>query len=175
MPATRSPGGWLLLGWSILLGAALWLPAAAQTAPSKPDTVIRGLIPEVISLRSPADGQIDFAITPQNYPPATFPARYLAPLKSFAVLSSSPKPWTVQMEIVANADTRGRVPDLKNVSYRINGGGWLPVVATPQVVLSGTSPTLGWQPITLEFVLDLQGGELDEESFNVRFTATVLP
>lgn len=161
--------------WSTLLGVTLLPLASAQTAPTQPDTVIRGLIPQVVSLRSPADGRIDFAITPQNYPPAAFPARYLAPPKSFAVLSSSPKPWTVQMEIVPNADTRDRAPDLKNLSYRINGGGWLPVVATPQVVLSGTSPTLGWEPITLEFALDLRGGELGEESFSVRFTATLLP
>lgn len=174
MRRARHLAGWLLAGWP-LLGTALLPPASAQTAPSKPDTVIRGLIPEVISLRSPADGQIDFAITPRNYPPTTFPARYLAPPRSFAVLSSSSKPWTVQMETLPNLGPQGRVPDLRSLSYRINGGGWLPVAATPQVIMSGTSPTLGWQPITLEFALDLQGGELGVESFNVRFTATLLP
>ncbi len=174
-PAGRLLGAVLYAGLSY---AGLGSGALAQSTPTKPDTVIRSLVPAVISLQSPAQGSIDFDITALNYPPAAFPARYFAAAQTFAVLSSSDKPWTVQMQVTPSADPSPlprALPDLKGLFYRLNGGSWLPVVATPQVVLSGVAATLGWQPLKLEFALDLQGGEIDQESFAVRFTATLLP
>ncbi|WP_161880681.1 hypothetical protein [Deinococcus alpinitundrae] len=178
MKSTRRVSG------RLRLGAALWLCAGAcsgvlaQSAPAQPDTVIRSLIPAVISLQSPAQASIDFDITALNYPPATFPARYFSAAQTFAVLSSSGKPWTVQMQVTPSAGPSPlprALPDLKGLFYRLNGGSWLPVAATPQVVLSGVAATLGWQPLKLEFALDLQGSEISQESFEVRFTATLLP
>ena len=166
-------------GWRRAL--AVWYPlllapaALAQLAPSTPDMVIRSLIPDVIALRSPKAASIDFPITPLNYPPPSFPFRYTSAAQTFAVLSSGTRPWTVQLEVQPRAGGAGRLPDLKHLSYRLNGGGWLPVTATPQVVLSGVSATLGWQPLTIEFALEVQAGDFGAAAFEVRFTATVLP
>ena len=109
----------------MLLGVALSGGVLAQSTPVKPDTVIRSLVPAVISLQSPAQGSIDFDITPLNYPPTTFPARYFSAAQTFAVLSSSDKPWTVQMQVTPSAEpsaTPRPLPTIQGLFYRLNGG-----------------------------------------------------
>ncbi|MBB6015415.1 hypothetical protein [Deinococcus radiopugnans] len=144
-------------------------------APSQTDATVRPLIPDVISLRRPNTAVI-FDINAGNYPPTTFPARYLAPVQAFGVFSNAAKPWTVQMEVHSQPDTQGRALPSKQMHYRVNGGPWLDVTGTPQMVFSNVGPSGGWLPLNIEFALDLTGAEAGGSYlFDVAFTALVLP
>lgn len=167
---------------ALITVAGLLAPVSAQSTPPRPstpaapDAVVRSLIPDVISLRRPQDAALSFALSALNYPPVKFPARYLSDAQEFAVFSSSPRPWTVQLQVIPHPDARGNVLEVGKLSYRLGGGEWLPVLATSQVILSGVAPTLGWNPLKLEFALDLSGDEVSgDASFDLRFTANVLP
>ena len=186
----------LLLITTVVLGTLCGGHAAAQTlpplpgvpvpgaplpgtgspeAPSQTDATVRPLIPDVISLRRPNTAVV-FDINAGNYPPAKFPARYLAPSQAFSVFSNASKPWTVQMEVHSQPDTQGRALPSKQMHYRINSGPWLDVTGAPQVVFSHVGPSGGWLPLDIEFALDLTGAEAGGNYlFDVAFTALVLP
>ncbi|WP_161780298.1 hypothetical protein, partial [Deinococcus sp. RL] len=157
-------------------GGPLPLPPVPVTAPAQTDALLRPLIPELVVLRRPPAGSVAFDLGPGNYPPAQFPARYTAPPQAFAVFSSSPRPWTVQLEVRSQPDALGRALPLPALSYRVNGGPWTRVTPGPQVVLSGSGPSGGWLPLNVEFALELTGAEPGGAYlFDLTFTALALP
>lgn len=175
-------------GPAVLLAAALWGSAAAQgglpfpalplpgPAPAQTDALLRPLIPDLIVLRRPAVTEVTFDLGPANYPPAQFPARYFAPAQAFGVFSSSARPWTVQLEVRSQPDVQGRTLPLPGLNFRVNGGPWVQVTPGPQVVLSGSGPSAGWLPLSVEFALDLTGAEAGGGYlFDMTFTALALP
>ena len=151
------------------------LPGTGTPPASQTDATVRPLIPDVISLRRPT-AAVTFDINAGNYPPQTFPARYTASPQAFSVFSNSTRPWTVQMEVHSQPDAAGRTLPGKQMHYRVNGGPWLDVTGTPQVVLSRAGPSGDWLPLSIEFALDLTGAEAGGSYlFDVAFTALVLP
>lgn len=176
----------------LLLAALTSLPAQAQgtfpfdplkpvnpplTPLVQPDITVRPLIPGLVSLRRPSTtGPVTFDLNSGNYPPAQFPARYPSAPQPFSVFSSASTPWSVQMEVRSQPGAGGQTLPPKALLYRVNGGPWLPVAEVPQVILSSVGPTPGWLPMSVEFQLELQGGEVSGEyGFEVLFTATALP
>jgi len=152
--------------------ALLASPAAAQFPV---DQQLRPLIPNLIALHSPP-ANVDFQINSKNYPPAAFPARYLSTVQAFKVFSNAATPWTVQMEVRLRPGKGGSVLPLKQLHFRVNGGPWLDVTGTPQVVMSAIGPTQGWAALNLEFALDLLGNEaVGDAGFDLSFTALALP
>ncbi|RJF71664.1 hypothetical protein D3875_08870 [Deinococcus cavernae] len=143
----------------------------------QPDITVRPLIPGLVSLRRPSTGgPVTFNLNASTYPPAQFPARYPSAPQPFNVFSSASTPWSVQMEVRSQPGQGGRMLPPRALLYRVNGGPWLPVAEVPQVILSSVGPTPGWLPMTVEFQLELQGGEVGGEyGFEVLFTATALP
>ncbi|MCP2015233.1 hypothetical protein L1280_002394 [Deinococcus sp. HSC-46F16] len=176
------PAAWLaaalLLGGAAAQGGDLPFPALPlpSPAPAQTDALLRPLIPDLIVLRRPAVTEVAFDLGPTNYPPAQFPARYLAPAQAFGVFSSSARPWTVQLEVRAQPGVEGRTLPLPGLHFRVNGGPWVQVTPGPQVVLSGTGPSAGWLPLNIEFALDLTGAEAGGGYlFDMTFTALALP
>ncbi|KQR41100.1 hypothetical protein [Deinococcus sp. Leaf326] len=146
-----------------------------QTAPNAADSSVRTLIPTLIALRRPT-APLAFDISPSNFPPAQYPARYLSPSQEFSVFSSASTPWTVQLEIHTAIDEQGQAIPTDRLSYRVNGGPWIKALGVPQVVMSGVGATPGWMPLRIEVALDLQGGETGGDyDFDLTFTALVLP
>lgn len=160
-----------------LLLALMLLTSGLGVAQTSTDGTIRSLIPNTIAIRRPATTTtLSFDINAGNFPPAQYPARYLAQPQDFSLFSSAATPWIAQLEILSQPDSQGRTISTNLVSFRVNGGPWIKATGLPQVIMSGVGATPGWVPLKLEVALDLEGGEPGGDyTFDLAFTAVVLP
>lgn len=144
----------------IASAAALTLTWAAAQADWKVDALIPGLI----SVRAPTT-HIAFALSSDSYPPSAFPARYRASepeggLLELEIFSNTEGMWSLTLEIPTLEAIGGDAwLEAKQVNYRVNGGLWTRATGAPQVILSQPGPTQGWQLVTIEFELELNGTE----------------
>jgi hypothetical protein len=118
---------------------------------------------QIIEARTPSN---DILFTfGRDYPPAVFPARYVATtprdgLLPFQVRSNVQGPWSLTLEISDLRDGSGRllVP-ARQIMYRVQNGPWLRGNGTPQILYSANGPTREWQELRLEFQIELLGNE----------------
>ena len=101
-----------------------------------------------------------------NYPPAAFPATYLATtpakgLMPFQVRSTATGIWNLLIEIADLRDGSGRLLVPANqIEYRVNGGRWQGGNGAPQIIYTQSGATQGWKELRLEFRLKLLGNEI---------------
>lgn len=144
-----------------VLAATLVLAAGAAWAQAT--WTVQSLIPDLISIRVPST-TIAFTLDAANYPPDVFPARYPATVPEGGVLpvqvfTNAEGTWSLLLEIADLRDeTRGVFVPAFQVLYRLNAGPWLRG-GGPQIIHTGTVPTVGWQEFRIEFALELTGTE----------------
>ncbi|MDF1523273.1 MAG: hypothetical protein P1P87_10695 [Trueperaceae bacterium] len=124
---------------------------------------VESLIPDLISIRTPGS-TISFVLDASSYPPEAFPARYRATVPEGGVLpvqvfTNAEGTWSLLLEIAdLRDDVGGTVVPASQVLYRVNMGPWLRG-GGPQIIHTGTVPTVGWQEFRIEFELELTGTE----------------
>lgn len=144
-----------------VLAAAILLTAGTVWAQAT--WTVESLIPGLISIRSPGS-TIAFTLDAASYPPEAFPARYRATVPEEGVLpvqvfTNAEGTWSLLLEIADLRDeAQGAVVPAVQVLYRVNGGPWLRG-GGPQIIHTGTVPTVGWQEFRIEFELELMGTE----------------
>ncbi len=144
--------------------AAFAIALLTCAASAQATWTVESLIPDVISIRVPTT-EIAFAISAADYPPAAFPARYPATTPEggtlpVQVFSNADGVWSLVLEIpeLTTLDGSATIPP-DRVQVRVNGGLWLRGDGNPQVIHTQSGPTLAWEELRLEFVLELQGDE----------------
>jgi hypothetical protein len=166
VPATRAavapPVAWRAALLALLvIGIACWASAAVA---GESEWRVDVLIPGSISVRTPTQ-EISFGITHDDYPPASFPARYRATspaggVLSVEVFSSDEGGWSLLLEIPDLVSATGRgVIRADQVLYRVGGGGWIRGSPAPQVIYTSVGPTTDWLRLDIAFELELEGME----------------
>ncbi len=118
----------------------------------------------------------------KNYPPAQFPATYIAttpingvlPLQVQSTVSGT---WNVLLEIADLRDGNGRllVP-ARQIMVRVNNGLWLRGNGAAQIIYTDRGATRTWKDIKLEFAIELLGNEIaGEYAVQTYFSALALP
>lgn len=134
------------------------------TAQAQSDWQVDVLIPDVISIRT-ARPQVTFGITLEEYPPESFPAIYPAVdppggILRAEVFANTAGSWSVLLEIPDLLDELGRaLLPADRVMFRVNGGPWVRGSPVAQVIYTSSGPTNGWQPLDIQFQLQLDGSE----------------
>jgi hypothetical protein len=118
----------------------------------------------IIEARTPTNS-ILFSFE-QNYPPASFPARYPATIPQGGVLpfqmrSNANGIWNLLIEVADLRDGSGRllVP-ARQILYRVNRGPWLRGNGAPQIIYTKSGSTRDWEELRLEFQIELLGNEV---------------
>lgn len=117
------------------------------------------LVPELVSVRTPADA-LAVDLLAQGFPPLEFPARYKGGTLPVQLYSSSEGAWTVSLQISDIVSDSGLllVP-AQQIHYRVNGGVWLQGNGFPQVIHAQNGPTGGWLELSVDLELELTGAE----------------
>lgn len=143
----------------VLLVVALLAGIPFSSAAAQATWPVQLLIPELISIRAPTDA-INFDLSGQGYPPLEFPVTYPGGTLPVQLHSSSQQIWTVSLEVSDIVSDNGMllVP-ASQITYRVNGGGWLRANGFPQVIHSQNGPMMDWLEISIDFALELTGSE----------------
>ena len=136
----------------------------AQQSQVPADRAVEVLVPEVLSLWSETT-EIAFDLAQVDFPPREFPRRYLATslpdgILLVEVLATATGAWEVHLQIedLVDPSRQARIPS-EQILFRVDDGPWLRADGSPQVILTGTQPTMGWRPVEIAFALEVKGNE----------------